>query len=130
MQHSLPSYLDLETSAPSPSTRLLELSPLALNIRLLVLMRAHAKVLDGLSRILGTSQQYYVRASRVLHGQLVDRHAGASSLLNADASCGCETQGSDVQLRDGEEAVVVCNGAHNTDRLVGIRFLGGFAGDL
>jgi hypothetical protein len=130
MQPFLLSHLDLETPAPSPSTRLLELSPLALDIRLLVLVGPHTEMLDRLSCVLWSSEQNNVGTGWVLHRQLVDRHAAATGLLDPSTSGSGEAQRGDVQFWDGEEAVVVCDGADDADRLVGVGFLSGFAGDL
>ena len=96
MQPSPSSHLDLETSAPSPSTSLLEFPSLRLDIRLLVLVWAHTEMLNGFSRVLGSSEQDDVRAGWVLHGQLVDGHAAATGLLDASARRGGEAEGCDV----------------------------------
>jgi hypothetical protein len=130
MQPSSSSHLDFETSAPSPTTGLLEFPPLRLDIRLLVLVRPHPEMLDRFSGVLGSSEENNVRAGRVLHSQLIDSHAAAASLLDASARCGREAQGGDVECGNGEETVVVCDGGDNADGLVGVGFLGGFGGDF
>lgn len=53
-------------------------------------------MLDRFSCVLGSSEQDDVRASWVLHGQLVDGHAAAAGLLNASARGGGEAEGCDV----------------------------------
>lgn len=130
MQPSPSSHLDLETSAPSPATGLLELPPLRLDVRLLVLVGPHPEMLDRFSRVLRSSEENNIRASGVLHGQLVDSHAATASLFDACARCGRKAQGGDVEGWDGQEAVVVCDGGDDADGLVGVGFLGGFGGDF
>ena len=61
-----------------------------------MLVWAHSEMLDGFSCVLGSSEQDDVRASRVLHGQLVDGHTAAAGLLNASARRGGEAEGCDV----------------------------------
>jgi len=121
---------DLEPARPSSSTSLLELPALALDIWLLVLMRAETEMLDSLSRVLRSTQQQHIATGRSLHCQLIHCQALAASLLNACACGSSEAKGCDMELWDIEEAVVVCDGADNADSLVLVGFLCGSGRDL
>ena len=74
--------LDLETSRPSPSTSLLKLSSLALDVWLLVFVWSEAKMLDGLSGVLWSSKQKCVCTSWGSHGQLVNCQTLSTSLFD------------------------------------------------
>lgn len=115
--------LHLETLRSSPSSSLLELPALALDVWLLVLVRTHAEVLDCLSCVLGAAQQNDVAAGWVLHGQLIQGETLTAGLLDPGARSGGESEGCDVQLGDLEHAVVVGHGANYGDGLVGVGLL-------
>jgi len=92
----------------------------------LVGMRAKAKVLDSLTRVLGTTEQNHIRASRGTHSELVESDALAAGLLNTRARRRGEAEGADGHFRDLVEAVVIGDGAND-----GADFaLEGWAGDL
>jgi hypothetical protein len=122
--------LHLETLRSSPSSGPLKLPSLTLNIWLLALMRAHAKVLHRLSRILGSTQQNHIASSWVLHSQLIDSHALTTCSLDSCASSCGESESGNVEFGDFEKAVVVGDGADDADGLVFVGFLSGLGGDF
>ena len=103
--------LDLETPGPSAATGALELAALGLNVGLLVGVGTEAKVLDGLTRVLGAAEEDGVGTSGETGSNLVDGESLTAGLLNAGAGRGSEAQGSDRELGELEEAVVVGDGA-------------------
>ena len=88
-------------------------------------------MLDGLAGVLGTAEEEGVGASGLLKRQLVEGKRLAAGSEDARAGRGGEAQGSDVQLGDLEETVVVRDGADNDDRLllVAVLDVGGDAGE-
>lgn len=79
---------------------------------------AKAEVLDGLTGVLGSTEENDVGASWGAESELVEGDALTTSLLNASAGgCG-EAESGDAQLRDLEETVVVGDGADNSADLV------------
>lgn len=79
----------------------------------LVRVGTKAKVLDGLTGVLGTPEEDHTGASRGTQGQLVKGEALAAGLLDPGTSSGGEAQSADAQLGDLIEAVVVGHGAHD-----------------
>ena len=77
----------------------------------LVLVRAVAKVLDGLTSVLGPTEEQRVAASGGLERELVEGQSLATGGLDASTGGGSEAEGRDVDLGDLEEAVVVGDGA-------------------
>lgn len=84
----------------------------------LVLVGTKAEMPDGLTGVLGTAEEEGVGASGFLEGKLVESESLASGSENARAGRSCEAEGSDVQLGDLEETVVVGDGANNDDGLL------------
>jgi len=117
--------LDLETSRRSPATSLLELPPLALHVWLLMAVWSKSKVFDCLPSVLWSAQQQCVGTCRSSQGQLIDCQALSTSLLNSSACRGGKSQGSNVKFGDGEEAVVICDGADYDYGLVLVSLCGG-----
>lgn len=72
---------------------------------------------DGFSRVLGSTEQEGVRTGRSAHGQLVQSQRLTTSLLDSGSGGGCEAESGDGELGNGEETVVVGDGAHNDDGL-------------
>jgi len=103
--------LDLETTRPSATTSALEFAALALDVGLLVGVGAHAEVLDGLTGVLGSTEEEGVGASGGAGGNLVDGEALTAGLLNAGASRGGEAESRNGELGGLEETVVVGDGA-------------------
>lgn len=128
------SRLDLETTGPSAATGTLELAALGLDVGLLVGVGTEAEVLDGLAGVLGSTEEQSVGTSGETGGNLVDGESLTTSLLDAGAGRGGEAQGSDGELGELEEAVVVGDGADNDNglALVGLRvgLVGGGRDDL
>lgn len=117
-------YLDLETTRPSASTSTLELASLALDIGLLVLVGSEAKVLDSLTRVLGTTEKEGVGASGEAGGNLVDGEDLTASLLDAGTSRSSDAESGDGELGELQQAVVIGNGADNDNGLA-LVLLGG-----
>lgn len=92
----------------------------------LVLVGAHAKVLDGFTGVLGTTEQEGVASGGSTQSKLVQCQALTTSGNNTSAGSGGEAQGGDGDLGDFEKAVVVGDGTDNDDGLVGLVI----AGDL
>ena len=99
------------------SQRSIAASPRAELISYLVLVRPEAKVLDGLPRILGSTEQQGVGAGRCAQRELVERQALAASGGNAGTCRGGEAKRGDGELRQREEAAVVGDGADDDDGL-------------
>jgi len=103
--------LDLETTRPSASTGTLELAALALDVRLLVGVGTKAKVLEGLTGVLGSTEEEGVGSSGEAGSDLVNGEALTTSLLNACASRGGKAESRNGELGDLKHAVVVSDGA-------------------
>ena len=128
------SRLDLETPGPSASTSALELAALGLDVGLLVGVGTEAEVLDSLTGVLGATEEDGVGTGGETGGNLVDGESLTASLLNAGAGRGGEAQGSDGELGELKEAVVVGDGADNDNGLalvvLRIGLVGGSSDDL
>jgi len=94
--HNHQRLLNLETLRPSATTSALELPALALNVRLLVLVRTEAEVLDGLAGVLGSTEEEDVGASGRAEGQLVECEALTAGLLDTGTSGGSEAKSSNA----------------------------------
>lgn len=104
--------LDLETTRPSASTGTLELASLALDVGLLVLVGTHAEVLDGLTGVLGSTEEEGVGASGEAGSDLVDGEDLTTSLLDAGTGRRSEAESGDGELGELQETVVVSDGAN------------------
>ena len=117
--------LDLETTALSATATHLSLPVLvvAANVRLLVLVRAHAKVLDGFARVLGASDQDRVRSGGRTLCELVESQDLTTGGKDASA-CGLgETESRDGELGNFQQSVVISDGTNNNDGLGAARCL-------
>lgn len=103
--------LDLETTRPSATTGTLELAALALDVGLLVGVGTEAEVLDGLTGVLGSTEEEGVGSSGGAGGNLIDGEALTAGLLNASAGGGGEAESRNGELGKLEETVVVSDGA-------------------
>ena len=74
-------------------------------------------MLDGLTSVLGTSQQDDIAASRVSQSQLVQSQSLTTGLLDPGTGSGGESESSDVQFGDSQESVVVGDGADDRNCL-------------
>lgn len=81
-------------------------------------MRAKAKVLDRLARVLGATEEQCVGASGRAHGELVKCQAFSTSRGDACAGCCSETESGDCELGNLEQAVVIGDGGYDDDGLV------------
>ena len=86
-------------------------------------MGTEAEVLDGLTVVLGATEEQCVGTGGLLKGELVEGQGAAACGQNARAGGGGEPQGSDLDLGDLEQAVVVGDGADNNDRLLVVAVL-------
>lgn len=96
-----------------------------------MLVGPEAEVLHRLTRVLGTTEEEGVGASGLLERELVESEGLATSSEDARAGRGGEAEGSDVELGNLKEAVVVRDGADNDHGLLLIALLdvGGNAGE-
>ena len=86
-------------------------------VGLLVLVGAHAEVLDGLARVALAAEEDGVRTSRSTHRELVEGQRLATSLQDALLGRRGEAQGSNRQLGDLKEADIVGDGSDDDDGL-------------
>jgi hypothetical protein len=119
------SRLDLEATRPSATTGLLELASLGLDVGFLVLVGTHAKVPDGLTGVLGATEEECVAASGGTEGQLVESDGLTTSRDDAGAGGVGEPKGGNGHLGDLEQTVVIGDSANDND---GLAFLA--LGDL
>lgn len=89
----------------------------------LVLVGTEAEVLDGLTVVLGATQEQGVGTGGLLKSELVEGQGAAAGGQDARAGGGGEPQGGDLDLGDLEQAVVVGDGADHNDRLLVITVL-------
>lgn len=115
--------LHLETARASATTGTLELAALGEDVGLLVLVGTEAEVLDGLTVVLGATQEQGVGTGGLLKSKLVEGQGAAASGQNARAGGGGEPKGGDLDLGDLEQTVVVGDGADNNDRLLLVAIL-------
>lgn len=78
-------------------------------------MRTHAEVLDSLTGVLGSTQDQSVAAGRGTQSKLIQGDGLTTGLDDASTSSGGETQSSDSDLGEGQEAVVIGDGSDNDD---------------
>jgi hypothetical protein len=83
----------------------------------------HAEVLDGLTAVLGTTEQQGVATSGGTQSELIEGKSLTTGSENAGTGGGGESQSSDAQLGDREETVVVGDGTDNNDGLTGLASL-------
>lgn len=81
----------------------------------LVAVRAKTEVLDGLTGVLGSTEDQGVGTSRGTEGQLVEGDGLTTGSKDASTGGSGEAEGSDGELGEGEHAVVVGDGADNND---------------
>jgi hypothetical protein len=112
--------LDLETTGPSAATGTLELAALGLDVGLLVGVGTEAEVLDGLTGVLGSTDEEGVGTGGETGGNLVDGESLTTSLLDAGAGRGGEAHGSDGELGELEKTDIVGDGADNDNGLASV----------
>jgi len=77
-----------------------------------------AEVLDGLTGVLGATEQQGVAASRGTESELVEGDGLAAAGLDAGTGGGGEAQSRDGHLGDLEKAVVIGDGTDNNNDLL------------
>lgn len=85
-----------------------------------MLVGAHAEMLEGLTSVLGATKQEGVASGRSTQSELIQRQALTTGSNDAGTGGGSEAQGSDRDLGDLEETVIVGDGADDNDGLVGL----------
>jgi len=110
--------LDLETLGSSATTSTLELAALGSDVGLLVLVGTEAEVLESLASVLGATEKEGVGTGGLLKGELVEGDGLATGSLDASTGSGGEAEGSNRDLGDGQETVVIGDGTDNNDGLL------------
>ena len=87
-----------------------------------------AEVLDGLTGVLGATEEEGVGTGRGAHGQLIDGQGLTTSGDNAGAGSGGVAEGSDRELGELKETVVVSDGADQDDGLALVSLAGVLVG--
>ena len=80
-----------------------------------MLVGTEAEVLDGLTGVLGATEDQSVATGRSTESKLVQSDGLTTGGDDASASSGGETKGSDSHLGESEEAVVVRDSSDNDD---------------
>lgn len=93
-----------------------------------MLVGSKAKVLESLSGVLWSSKEKGVASSRSSESQLVEGQDFTAGSDDASASSSSEAESSDAELRDGQETVVIGDGADDDNGLV-VRLLGDVRSD-
>lgn len=119
--------LHLETARGTTTTSLLELPALGSDVRLLVLVRTKAEVLNSLTGVLLATDKDSVGTSGGTGSELVKGKALTASSLDTSAGSVGETKGSNRELGELKNAVVVSDGADNDNGLGGLGGRGGNA---
>lgn len=87
-------------------------------------VRAKAEVLDGLTSILGATEEKGVGPGGRAERKLVQGQHLTAGLLDPGSGGGSEAEGRDRELGDGQDAVVIGNGADDDDSLALVGFGG------
>jgi len=93
-----------------------------------MLVGSEAEVLNSLSGVLGSSEKECVASSRSSKGQLIQSQSLTSGSNNAGTGSGSESESGYTELGDGQETVVIGNGANDDNGLV-VGLLGGVRDD-
>lgn len=94
----------------------------------LVRVGTEAEVLDGLTGVLGATEEEGVGAGGGAEGELVEGQALAAGLGDPGTGGGGEAQSSDGELGDLKQAVVIGDGANDDDSLALVRLAGVLVG--
>ncbi len=81
-------------------------------------MGAHAEVLDSLARVLGAAEEEGVGAGGLLEGELVEGDDRAAGSGDAGTGGGGDAESGNRDLGDGQETVVIGDGANDDDGLL------------
>lgn len=97
----------------------------------LVLVGTEAEVLDGLAGVLGAAEEQGVASGGGAEGKLVEGDGLTAGGSNAGTGGGGEAESRNGDLGDGQETVVVGDGANDDDGLllVAVLDVGGNAGE-
>jgi hypothetical protein len=109
--------LDLETTRSTLTTSTFELTTLGTNIRLLVLVGTHTKVLNGLTRVLGTTDEDSVGTSRGTESQLIQGQDFTTSLQDTSLGGLGEVKSSNRELGEVKKTRIIGNGTNNDNGL-------------
>jgi len=129
---TVPVPLDLESSRVAASASALVLATglgLGADVRNGVLAMDSTEVGEDLAGTTGTLQQNSLAASGALEGELIEGHDLAASLLDAGASSLSHVKGSDGNLGDGQNTLVISDSSDDDENGIG-RLTLGVAGDL
>lgn len=88
-----------------------------------MLVGTEAKVLDGLTGVLGSSEEQGVASGGGSESQLIQSQDLSTSSHNAGPSSSSEAEGRNTELGNGQEAVVISDSPDNDNGLV-VRLLG------
>ena len=91
-------------------------------------MGTEAEVLDGLTGVLGATEEEGVGTGRGAHGQLIDGQGLTTSGDNAGAGSVGVAEGSDRELGELKETVVVSDGADQDNGLALVSLAGVLVG--
>lgn len=87
-------------------------------------------MLDGLTGVLGSSEENNVSTSWCTECQLIESQAFTAGLLDSSPGSRCESECDDGQLWYGLESAVICDSANNCDGLSGVFLLCALGGGL
>jgi len=77
----------------------------------------HAKVLDSLTGVLGTTEQEGVATSGGTESKLIESQSFTTGSKDASTGSGSESERSDAELGNRKQTVVIGDGADNNDGL-------------
>lgn len=83
-----------------------------------MLVGTEAKVLDGLSGVLGASEEQGVASSGCTESKLVQGQGLTTSSQDTGPSSSSEAESSNAKLGDSQETVVIRDGTNDHDSLV------------
>ena len=109
--------LNLETTRSTLTTSTLELATLGTNEGLLVLMGTHTEVLDGLARVLSTTDEDGVGTSGGTESQLIQGQNLTTSLQDTGLGGLGEVKGSNRELGEVQKTRVIGDGTDNNNGL-------------
>lgn len=115
LAHFFQPNLDLEATRASATTSALELATLGLDEGFLVLVGTEAEVLDGLTAVLGSTEDQGVASGGGTESKLVQGDGLTTSSDNAGTGGGSEAEGGNGGLGEGQETVVIGDGADDDD---------------
>jgi len=109
--------LNLETPRPSASTSTLELSSFRLNIWLLVFVWSETEMLDGLARVLWSSEEEGMGTGWSPQSELIESESFTTGGNDASTGGSGESKSSNGDLWGLQQTVVVGDGSNDDDGL-------------